>query len=119
MWTKTQNFLHWIEGEVPCLTDGVFLVGCKSQDTLIGHVKHLMIVRCDGEQIKSWECLQRIKNEVLGYEVEAMEIFPKNSQLVNNSNMRHLWCLAFDLPFGYKFRATTKEEVLSQPCGIR
>jgi hypothetical protein len=38
----------------------------------------------------SWETLQDIKTKILG-DVIAIEIFPKNVEVVNFRNTRHLW----------------------------
>ena len=39
----------------------------------------------------SWEDLQRIKREVGYGDSYAVEVFPKDRDIVNVSNMRHLW----------------------------
>jgi hypothetical protein len=41
----------------------------------------------------TWDELQRIKNETLGADVWCVEVYPPESELVNVSNMRHLWVL--------------------------
>jgi len=41
----------------------------------------------------TWDELQRIKNETLGDDVWCVEVYPPDSELVNVSNMRHLWVL--------------------------
>lgn len=41
----------------------------------------------------TWDELQRVKNECLGPEVWCVECYPAESELVNVSNMRHLWVL--------------------------
>ena len=41
----------------------------------------------------TWDELQRIKNETLGEEVWCIENYPAQSELVNVSNMRHLYVL--------------------------
>lgn len=51
---------------------------------------HLMISH-DGEL--HWDTLQFIKSEVWGNEARAIEVYPANSQLINNGNYRHLWRL--------------------------
>ncbi|MGR9527665.1 DUF7694 domain-containing protein (plasmid) [Priestia megaterium] len=45
---------------------------------------------------------QRIKNEIFGEEYTAIEVFPKESELVDEANMYHLWVLpkGMNLPFG-------------------
>lgn len=50
--------------------------------------------------IDDWRDLQRIKNEVLGPEYEAVQLFPAESRLIDTSNQYHLWCL----PAGCKFK---------------
>ena len=49
-----------------------------------------------------WDELQKIKNEV-GYEdFDAVEIYPKERDVVNVSNMRHLWVMPEQLSFGWR-----------------
>jgi hypothetical protein len=59
-------------------------------------VKHLSIKRRDKKVIHDWRHLQRIKNELVGSECEAIEIYPAESRLVDTSNQYHLW--VFDDP---------------------
>lgn len=67
----------------------------------IGRIIHLSIKRRDKEAIHDWRDLQWIKNQIVGPEVEAVEIYPAESQLVDTSNQYHLWCLLDgNLPFG-------------------
>lgn len=49
----------------------------------------------------TWDELQIIKNECLGEDVECIEVYPKQSDVINVSNMRHLWVL--DEPCKYRF----------------
>lgn len=39
----------------------------------------------------SWDDLQRLKGEAGYTDFDAVEIFPKDSNVVNVANMRHLW----------------------------
>lgn len=59
---------------------------------------HLRIDRHDGEPITSWETIQYLKNKFLGDDVVAIEIYPKQQDLLNGSNGRHLWVINSDLP---------------------
>lgn len=53
----------------------------------------------------SWDELQRIKS-VLGYSNrEAVEIYPRDKQVVNRGNMRHIWILKKPLPFSWRKNA--------------
>mgnify|MGYP003626764078 CR=1 FL=1 len=68
---------------------------------------HLSIKRIDREPIMDWRHLQRIKNEILGEDYEAVQLFPKTERLVDTSNQYHLWAIAdpkMVWPFGYMDR---------------
>lgn len=62
----------------------------------------LRVYRHDGKRLtKHWQELQQIKNELVGEECEAVEIFPKESQRKDGENSYHLWVpLGWALPFG-------------------
>jgi hypothetical protein len=72
-----------------------------------GHVVYLSIKTRDKQPRHDWRELQRIKNELVGEEVEAVELYPAESRLVDTSNQYHLYCfpeLQFEsqkFPFGY------------------
>jgi hypothetical protein len=53
---------------------------------------HLNIRRIDGAAIFDWRHRQLIKNQLVGAECEAFEIYPAESRLVDTSNKYHLWC---------------------------
>ena len=50
------------------------------------------------EAIHDWREMQKIKNEIMGDEREAVELFPAESRLVDTSNQFHL----FVMPLGEK-----------------
>lgn len=60
-------------------------------------IRHLRVWRRDGKDGISWDVLQCIKNDTLGPEVLAVEVFPPHEQLVDSVNMRHLWEVPSDL----------------------
>jgi hypothetical protein len=66
----------------------------------------LSIKRRDKEPIdhNHWRILQRIKNDLLGPEVEGVELFPAESRLTDSANQYSIWCLRGGLlfPFGYR-----------------
>ena len=72
----------------------------------------LSIKRIDKEPIDEnhWRELQRIKNEVLGPEWEAVEIYPAESRMVDTSNQYHCWALplGMKLPFGFDERGVAE-----------
>lgn len=57
----------------------------------------VMIRRSDSEPIYSWQDMYRIKNEVFGEEVEAIQFFPKKSELVDVANLYWFWIEAGEL----------------------
>ena len=52
------------------------------------------------EAIHDWRDFQRIKNEIIGPEAEAVELYPAESRLVDNANQYWLWCFV-GMPFPY------------------
>ncbi len=62
--------------------------------TPIGVVQHLRIWRCDGAEITGgWDVLQALKNDALGEDALAVEVFSPQHDLVNEVPQRHLWVL--------------------------
>ena len=63
--------------------------------------------RNDRRAIQDWRHLQRIKNELTDPEREAVQIYPAESRLLDESNQIHLWVypLGYRLPFGYAKRS--------------
>lgn len=75
---------------------------------------HLSIKRNDKESTHDWRDLQRIKNEIVGQENEAVELYPAESRLLDTANQFHLWALAdpaVRFPFGYQVRVVTERGV--------
>lgn len=70
---------------------------------------HLSIIRLDLEEGKSWSDMQEIKNQLVGPEYEAVEIYPAESRKVDAGNTYHLWVLIgqymnspFTVPMGWR-----------------
>jgi hypothetical protein len=63
---------------------------------------HLVIRRRDGAKLSDhWTTLQRIKDLLLGTEVEAVDPHPRRSNLPDEDNVFHLYCNAgARFPFG-------------------
>lgn len=55
--------------------------------------------RFDGEI--SWDELMRIKREVGYGDWYAIEVLPRDRDIVNVANMRHIWMMAEPLPIGW------------------
>lgn len=68
---------------------------------------HLAIGRRDRDLIHTWSDLQTIKNEIIGTEFEAVELYPAESRRVDSANQYHLWGFrdeTFRFPFGFDSR---------------
>lgn len=68
---------------------------------------HVSIKRRNRLPIHDWRDLQRIKNEIIGPEYEAVELYPAESRLVDSANQYHLWVVNdpnYRFPFGFSGR---------------
>lgn len=81
------------------LLEGEVLVDVWVNDTYLaweydfGAWKHLSIKRRDREPIHDWRHLQQIKNEIVGHDREAVELYPSSDRVLDASNQYHLWVL--------------------------
>jgi len=78
-----------------------YSVQLSDVETSIGPVVHIWVRRHDDKPVRSWRELQRIKDELIGEDRVAVEVFPAKSNIVDEANMYHLWVLPEDyiLPF--------------------
>lgn len=85
-----------------CYLNDLYSVQVYEQQTEWGLVTHLMVRRHDEGPIRDWKHMQRIKNEIVGRDRCAVEVYPAESEVVDQANMYHLWVLpeGFRLPFG-------------------
>jgi hypothetical protein len=56
-----------------------------------GKYIHIRIRRLDDKPITSFQDMQDIKNEFIGRESAAIQIFPKESDYINNTNSYHIF----------------------------
>lgn len=89
------------------MSDDGFQVTSRLLRTEWGKVEHAAISRigsftCDGESELSWALKMEIKNEIFGENRLAIEVFPKQKNLIDVMDIYHLWVFPkdFDLPFG-------------------
>lgn len=86
-----------------------YVVGVERRED--GSVSSLSIRRDDRKPIHDWRDLQRIKNEIAGPEIEALELYPAMSRLMDTSNQYWLWCL----PPGERITAGFETGALAAP----
>ena len=78
----------------------------------------LSLQRVDGKAIHSWKDLQDIKNQLVGPNHEAIEIYPAESRLVDTSYQYHLWVFSdptYRVPLGYTERLVLDKSVPTPP----
>lgn len=74
-------------------------------DGPLGQWIHLSIKDHDRSARHDWRDLQRIKNELVGPECDAIEIYPAESRLVDAANQYHLFVfLEAKIPLGFTER---------------
>lgn len=76
-----------------CFRNNQFTVMIHDKaNTSAGPAIRAMIQKHDDTPIKNhWATLQRLKNEIFGKEVIAIEYYPKETQLINDHNIYWLW----------------------------
>ena len=76
-----------------------------------GKCTYLSIKRRDKKAIHDWRHFQQIKNQLVGEEVEAIEIYPAESRLHDHANQFHLFCypVGTKVKFGWNFRDVNYE----------
>lgn len=50
----------------------------------------------------TWDELQRVKSECGFGDVDAVEVYPADRDVVNVGNLRHLWMMTVPLPFAWR-----------------
>jgi hypothetical protein len=90
----------------------ILSVQVSEQETVWGTVTHLWVRRHDSQPL-TWREMQRIKNELIGPERVAVEVYPAVSELIDQANMYHLWVLpeGFTLPFSLNNIEAATEEI--------
>lgn len=80
----------------------------------------LSIKTHDREAEHDWREYQWIKNDVMGPEREAVEVYPAESRLVDGANQFHLWVLPEGdrIPFGFSVRLVS-DAIENDPDGVK
>lgn len=88
-----------------------YQVQMREYDSPLGAMTWLSIVNVDRSARHDWRDFQRIKNELLGPEREAFEVYPAESRLVDTNNQYHLFVLGEGqvFPVGYSERAVSTD----------
>ena len=71
---------------------------------------HLSIRNQENSAEMDWRDMQYIKNELCGEELEGVELFPKESRLIDTCNQFHIWVFQEEenfMPIGWDKRCVT------------
>lgn len=94
-----------------------------SVSRIANNLVQINIRRRDGQAIfRDWRHFQHIKNDILGPECEAIELYPAESRLVDTNNKYHLWgCTdpSFRFPVGWQERDVRSKSNSGGAPGIR
>jgi hypothetical protein len=80
-----------------------------------GDVQELSIRREDRRAVHDWRDFQRIKTEIAGAHVEAVELYPDEDRLMDTANQYYLYCLppGERFPMGYVGKRNIAEQSLA------
>lgn len=94
----------------------VLLVMHSTEDFLLPEgTAWLSVRRNDREPLADWRDIQAIKNQLIGPECEAVQLFPAESRLVDTANQYHFVALRDPgqrFGFGFTFRAVSDTGLL-------
>lgn len=76
----------------------------KIVDTDAPPMVHLSMRTVENDTRHDWREMQHVKNDILGPEWEAAELYPAEDRVVDTANQYHLWCVQFTFPFGFNTR---------------
>jgi hypothetical protein len=90
----------WFKEIDRAYANGTFSVVVRTIKTEYGLCKHAAIRNLDSTEV-TWSEKQEIKNKIFGVNYVAIEVYPKQDELVDGANMYHLWILPlqYNLPF--------------------
>jgi hypothetical protein len=122
LWTEFQQVWPIGEDDQPIeLSEGeswwrnsfytVFRKELQPEEGIEGAVQ-LSIKRNDGKAIREWKHLQRVKNEVVGEEREAAEIFPPQSMVTSMDHEHHLFVTPVGVSSIYIYEEKVRAEGL-------
>ena len=75
-------------------------------DEIKGKCTYISIKRIDKDICNDWRDFQQIKNELVGEDIEALQIYPAENRLMDTANQYWLFCFpkGVMIPFGFTNR---------------
>ena len=108
---STLRFMHAVFFSGLVYVNDTYLVLHHDKD---GPTERLTIYRHDFAPCNSWSDFQQIKNRLIGLEVEAVQVYPAESRLLDTDNVYHLFVVREKLGFNFG-RAVWRNEKVEPP----
>lgn len=83
---------------------------CQTALNYINMIEARVKLMTQALDARDWRDFQRIKNELLGDEYEACELYPAEDRLVDGANQYHLWAINGQFPFGFDERLVSEDQ---------
>lgn len=106
-WTQFRRAHVFSKGVEVEQVDGTVMWKNSIYTVIVHHEEnggaYLSIKSNDRHWRHDWRHFQRIKNELLGEDVEAVELYPATDRLVDDANQFHLWAFppGVRIPVGF------------------
>ena len=116
---KYQANVRYRTGKGPFDKSGECVNGFNEE---AGKMAWISIKRRDKCPIHDWRDMQRIKNDVVGEECEAMEIYPAESRLMDTANQYHLFAFTNPentIPIGFRGRAVFDSTIVAHRGAVQ
>lgn len=99
----TQDIWEAAGGGDMWMNDKYVVIHRREQHESGPMVHHLSIRRQDRGTDRDWRDFQRIKNQLLGDDAEAIELYPAEDRVVDTANQFHLWSVeGHRIPLGWE-----------------
>ena len=75
--------------------NGYYQVNLREHKTIgsVPDMVHVSIKTLKKQPVRDWRDFQQIKNDLIGPECEAVELYPAESRLIDTANQYHLWAI--------------------------
>ena len=113
VWRNAHWFVH-VSRERAVLCNSALNVGDDSEFPEMIWLSMRRTDRWQKATDRDWREMQRVKNELVGQENEAVELYPAESRLQDEADQFHLWVFkdpSARFPFGYLKRRVSDKPV--------
>lgn len=113
--TRPEGWLHECSWAFRCQVFAVLLRQLPEQKVI-----HLAVSSLSGIR-PTWHEMQRIKNDLVGAKLTAVEVYPPQDEVVDGADMFHIWVLPGRLPFSLSTRPgrAASSSIIIPPPGFK